>query len=190
MAIRCNHEKIWMFLAKHGSVFEIAANSDSVIEDSGIVFRQGKCFLNAIRLSVHSRGALTYTEGLATLYPTLRHANSVLHAWCVDAQKRVVDPSPGWHNRAWYCGVPFSIDYFFQAQTTHLRHPYPRSNSTVLTYPPIISGVHPEYPGVGTPDQLREYRRERSVSLAAMDQHVSRRIAAKVREAQSVYDFW
>lgn len=64
------------------------------------------CFWNAQRLAGRSRGKLRYVEGFG-LRPMLGFPFH--HAWCVDADGRVVDPT--WDNPevCEYFGVPFDM---------------------------------------------------------------------------------
>ena len=66
--------------------------------------RWGRCFANAFRLAM-KRGELRYAEG----YAKRSDSFGMLHAWCVDAQGRVVDPT--WNFPADYYGVIYDLAY-------------------------------------------------------------------------------
>ena len=51
------------------------------------------CFANAFRLA-SDRAGLRYVEGYALVRESLRCLNR--HAWCIDEEDHVVDPTPGW----------------------------------------------------------------------------------------------
>jgi hypothetical protein len=82
----------WLYLGpydllrQHGTFFD-----GSVLlpdEWSGVINATPKyCFDNAYWLAVASKGQLRYVEGLAT------RIISCSHAWCSDADNRVVDPT-------------------------------------------------------------------------------------------------
>jgi hypothetical protein len=62
-----------------------------------VVSLEKQCFDNAYRLAVKSRGRLRYVEGYAAgIIP-------VEHAWCIDANDRVVDPT--WSDGVVYFGI-------------------------------------------------------------------------------------
>lgn len=68
-----------------------------------------ECFANAFWLA-SGNPELTYVEGYAC------HIIPTHHAWCVDNQGNVIDPTPSWHDNheeygtPVYFGVPVSID--------------------------------------------------------------------------------
>lgn len=68
------------------------------------------CFQNAFNAASRSRGNLSYVEGFAQ---TERTIIPIHHAWCVDKDGGIVDPT--WHGRmnvapSDYMGVPFPIE--------------------------------------------------------------------------------
>lgn len=65
---------------------------------------QRQCFMNAGQLAIDD-SSLTYVEGMACT-DTLGFA--VHHAWLVDRQGRVVEPT--WPNGHSYCGLPIKQD--------------------------------------------------------------------------------
>ena len=77
--------------------------------------RVKECFRNAFRLA-ESRPDLTYVEGWATYHIPVHHA------WTVDAEGVVVDPTwrPGPDGGVWamrdYFGVPMPLDYVRRVQ--------------------------------------------------------------------------
>lgn len=67
-----------------------------------------QCFKNASELALfHQKYELTYCEGIAFgagLIP-------VHHAWCIDKNQKVVDPTWTYKEQKIYFGVPFKRDY-------------------------------------------------------------------------------
>lgn len=64
---------------------------------------QGACYANAQFLARRRKG-LRYVEGFAT------NVIPVEHAWCIDAEGRVVDPTWGEDRKPDYCGIAFEPD--------------------------------------------------------------------------------
>lgn len=69
-----------------------------------------QCFGNAQKLLMRGRKDLTYVEGYACS-GSLSINMPILHAWLVDSEGRVVDPT--WDNdpKSAYFGVPFEREY-------------------------------------------------------------------------------
>lgn len=99
-------------IAGFGSAF------NSAIRDHGAVFTsqplpaefergpKKQCFMNAGRLALE-RDDLFYCEGVAhSVIP-------VEHAWCIDREGRVIDPTWDEPERCTYVGVAFKPDWFF-----------------------------------------------------------------------------
>ena len=87
----------------------------------------GECFKNAAQLASRQRG-YTYCEGYAMrMIP-------MLHAWCLDEQSRVVDPTWADNEETVYFGVPFRLDYVLVRQV--------RTNSYVSMIDNYVEG-HP-----------------------------------------------
>lgn len=94
------HERTcpYRYVLKHGEPFEAAPLPKPHAYRR---FRaQGGCFANAARLALH-HDALTYVEG----YGWTRAAGDfpLLHAWCLNGDGRVVDPT--WTEPTGYYGV-------------------------------------------------------------------------------------
>lgn len=68
--------------------------------------KSGQCYLNCAQLALGD-GQLTYVEGFAVLPDIALHFQ---HAWCVDENGQVVDPTWAEPGRA-YFGVPFNTAY-------------------------------------------------------------------------------
>lgn len=64
----------------------------------------GLCFQNAFILAVRSRGRLRYCEGIAAGIIPMEHA------WCIDADDRVVDPTWRDDDGVGYIGVVVPLD--------------------------------------------------------------------------------
>ncbi|HEY4311124.1 MAG TPA: hypothetical protein VGN12_16870 [Pirellulales bacterium] len=77
--------------------------------------KMGYCFYNAYSLMLDStlpdskRPPLTYVEGLSVS----ENGTGGIHAWCVDADGRVIDPT--WPNAQAYFGIPFQVQYVARA---------------------------------------------------------------------------
>jgi hypothetical protein len=86
------HDPAYRFVLAYGIPYIPAAMPDDVTPGE-----RGSCFSNAFRLA-RDRPDLRYVEG----YATVREAASWLyrHAWCVDLDNHVVDPTPGWGTTA------------------------------------------------------------------------------------------
>lgn len=65
---------------------------------------QGACYANAQYLASRRKG-LRYAEGFAT------SVIPVEHAWCVDAEGRVIDPTWDYEYQPDYFGVIFEADH-------------------------------------------------------------------------------
>jgi hypothetical protein len=100
------------FVLTHGSDYAPGERPADVPQ-----MRMGDCFRNAFILA-QMRRRLTYVEGWALFFiPT--H-----HAWCIDAEGRVVDPTwvdddprftELWAARC-YVGVPFTLSFLYRQQ--------------------------------------------------------------------------
>ncbi len=67
------------------------------------------CFENAFWLAMERPEELTYVEGFAlAMMP-------VHHAWVVDSENRVIDPT--WKGGSEYLGIPFDRDYLLASVT-------------------------------------------------------------------------
>ncbi len=64
------------------------------------------CFANAAKLARRARGKLTYVEGFAVRSDFTWEMH---HAWTIDADRRVVDPTWDVPEDACYVGVPIPI---------------------------------------------------------------------------------
>lgn len=87
------------FVRKHGQLYQA--------REFPKCYRRGKigvCFANSYRMA--NRHKLTYVEGYAINEIT---SHPVLHAWCIDDQNRVLDPT--WRTALLYFGIPFRIEY-------------------------------------------------------------------------------
>jgi len=76
--------------------------------------RRGKdheCYKNAFLL-MGMHPSLTYVEGVAV---STERSVPTHHAWCVDEQGRVIDPT--WPNGRSYFGVPFTREYVLATYT-------------------------------------------------------------------------
>lgn len=97
-----DHHSIERFVLEHGQAFTVVAPKRSFVP---WVQRANQCFCNCIQLAYMER--LVYVEGFATLPEP---AIEMHHAWCLDSQGRVVDPT--WKEPALaYFGVPFAVTY-------------------------------------------------------------------------------
>lgn len=64
-----------------------------------------QCYRNALELAILKPDLYTYVEGYAiNLLP-------VLHAWCIDKDGVVVEPTPNWEKGYSYFGIPFQTSY-------------------------------------------------------------------------------
>lgn len=65
-----------------------------------------KCFMNAGRLAME-RDDLIYCEGIA------HNIIPVEHAWCIDREGKVIDPTWDEPEKCAYVGVAFDTEWFF-----------------------------------------------------------------------------
>jgi hypothetical protein len=89
------------FILREGKVWRPAALPAHVSKG-----KQNYCFMNALNLAADT--GFTYVEGVAaSVFPTM-------HAWCVDENGVVVDPT--WRDPAnsLYYGVAFRLDYVLE----------------------------------------------------------------------------
>ena len=85
----------------------VLKNGQEFTSQNGKKLKRGRmkeCFKNAYHLADDS--ALIYVEGYAT---SLGLGVPFLHAWCVDTEGKVYDPT--WKNGGEYFGVPFDLKY-------------------------------------------------------------------------------
>ena len=95
------------FVLKHGKFYTPKELPKNVLEG-----KVKDCYMNAWHLATE-RKDLTYVEGYAaSVIP-------VMHAWCVDKQGNVIDPT--WGTGKAYYGVPFTTDYIMK---TAMRRKY------------------------------------------------------------------
>lgn len=73
------------YVLREGEFFDVLENTD------GPMAVPGFCYANAYRFARRSNGTLQYAEGYALAEIGTAH----FHAWCVDPDGRVVDPT--WH---------------------------------------------------------------------------------------------
>jgi hypothetical protein len=88
---------------KEGSFFEVQERPKKI--------KQGEmkqCYTNAGRLALDDDN-YTYCEGFAS---TKQFGIPFAHAWCIDKQGKVVDPT--WKDGASYFGIKFSTDFLKQ----------------------------------------------------------------------------
>jgi len=92
------------FLIAHGQVFAPSPRPEDTPQGT-----MRDCFANAFRLATDEPAHVTYYEGVGkvTDWPLV-----LPHAWCVDQQGRVIDPT--WHHDHTnapevYCGLPLPL---------------------------------------------------------------------------------
>lgn len=81
--------------------------------------RPKDCFRNAAVLAMEHPEKFTYVEGYAL------HLIGVIHAWCLDREGRVVDPT--WHKlhdfeQGAYLGIPIRTQYLFNMMQREKAH--------------------------------------------------------------------
>lgn len=85
----------------------VLKNGREFLRGEGVPVKRGvmkMCYMNAAHLAAKD-SSLTYCEGYATtIIP-------VLHAWCIDEQGRVVDPTWRFGHGLGYFGVPFKLSF-------------------------------------------------------------------------------
>ena len=94
---------------KYSCMEEFVLENGKLSTDVAGKVKRGKmkeCFKNAFQLADRYEDELTYVEGFAVSKGVPLH---VLHAWCVDKQKKVHDPT--WKDGAEYFGVEFDLMY-------------------------------------------------------------------------------
>lgn len=85
-----------------------------------------QCFRNALLLMLNSGNEYTYVEGYAA------NIVPVYHAWCVDAQGHVIDPT--WNDRGKaYFGVPFNNRYVVRLVDKQDHYGVLEGNEALLT---------------------------------------------------------
>ena len=98
------------FVLKNGQEY---TKRKKVVTESG---NKKECFKNAYDLAQEK--GLTYVEGYATT-ETETLLELSLHAWCIDSQGTVYDPT--WAEADEYFGVAFDMDYVTQT-IYHSKH--------------------------------------------------------------------
>lgn len=118
------------FILRHGKVFVRTGDEPPRNFDDDVRVPK-ECFGNCLRViagqSFLDDGDLTYVEGYA--YPE-GGVLAVHHAWLVDADGNVYDPTWGGYERGAYIGVAFSPDAVFRQAVateadTMLTHRFP-----------------------------------------------------------------
>ena len=92
-----------------------------------------QCYRNAARLALRS-GRFVYVEGYAVA-PKI--GISIEHAWCIDAARRVVDPT--WEDGCDYFGVAFRTDYL--RRVVRANRTYGLIYNTPMGHP-LLTGEH------------------------------------------------
>lgn len=90
----------------------LAAGVDCIAQPLPLRFRRRAmkfCFANAISLARLPSGRLTYCEGYAVRPDIGLRAH---HAWVIDAERRVVDPTWDRPETCSYLGVPIDLDTY------------------------------------------------------------------------------
>lgn len=88
------------FLVEHSQVYPTVATTR----------RKGtikQCFMNAFRLATEEPHKYTYVEGYAA------NIIPVHHAWCVNRDGHVIDPTWKDGGKAYY-GIPFNVEYVWK----------------------------------------------------------------------------
>ena len=96
-------------ILKHGATY-IDINKKSRLK--GI---PQNCYQNCYDIMLR-RPDLTYCEGYAT---TSKIPIAVVHAWLVDSERQVIDPTWGRRNDPVYIGITFERDYVINFVNTH-----------------------------------------------------------------------
>lgn len=107
----------WLFFAGPGKVASFCLRHGTLSTSSPLPrgIKKGvvkECLKNAGRLALDSQGCLTYCEGWAQM-PAHRGLTTY-HAWCLDRQGNVVDPT--WAHKVGheYLGVPIKTSALLQ----------------------------------------------------------------------------
>ena len=97
--------------------------------------RPRECFRNATNLALRKPDLYTYVEGYAVniWIPT----SPVAHAWCIDSQNFVVDPT--WEEGTEYFGVAFRHDYL--RRILKGKRDYGLIDNHEMNYP-LVTGEH------------------------------------------------
>lgn len=96
-----------------------------------------QCFYNCTMLALE-HPELTYVEGYGcNMIPTM-------HAWCIDAQGRVVDPTWDYREGLNYYGVAFSRDYLRQVYGGKDKKFYGLIDSPETGWP-LLTGRHTQF---------------------------------------------
>ena len=125
-------EPLIKFLAAHGRRFQPAPRP------KGVRYRKAKCcFINAselVSVGKHRDRNWTYCEGLASLSGLLWFH----HAWAVDSEGNVIDPTlriaPEALSSVHYFGVPFERRFAFI-----------QTDKTTVLRSILVHGVEPEF---------------------------------------------
>ena len=91
------------FVLKNGCWFENSPLPTAIKRG-----KRKECARNATRISLD--GDYVYVEGFA-LAPQLI---PIFHAWCVDAEGKVIDPTWDYHPGTAYFGVPFNREFVLE----------------------------------------------------------------------------
>ena len=102
--------KEWRYKSLQGLVL---AHGRAFLDKSPEAIRQGRikaCYENCYKMAIADE-SLTYCEGYAWSNESLF---LVPHAWLLDREGRVIEPTPIWSERAAhaaYFGIPFALEY-------------------------------------------------------------------------------
>jgi hypothetical protein len=106
-----HYKTIEQVVLQCGFVFDKIDNSWPV--------KKGKmkaCYLNSFKM-VEDDPSLIYCEGFATSHGALKGSFPVMHAWTIDQNGVVLDPT--WSDGQTYLGVPFDWEFLIQSVVSY-----------------------------------------------------------------------
>lgn len=104
---------------QYASIYELVADQGRYFTSQPLPppfrrMRPKECFHNAATTAIrHHELGIMYCEGYVNVLKN--NIVPLLHAWCVDHNGNVIDPTIGYQPHTQYIGIPFELDFVIHA---------------------------------------------------------------------------